>query len=129
MKTSDKANNKIAELCEHCDVFIEVDENGDALILANGQGRETINSLFDAPIDWDLGESSKGLPPDWKLIVLSLPQIMAYGNRISALAPECRSTEARNRGLLMAIEAERAGSRVITRVDGRFKVISFDNLH
>ena len=129
MNTSDKANNKIVELCEHCDVFIETDENGDALILANGQGRQTINALFDAPIDCDLGESSKGLPLDWKSIELSLPRIMAYDHRVSPLAPECRSTEARDYGLRVAIAAERAGSRVITLVDGEFKVISFENLH
>jgi len=56
--------------------------------------------------------------------------MMADGHRLSELAPESRTTEARDSGRRVAIEAMRKGCRVILCEDGEFKSLAeFDRVH
>ena len=47
--------DKHAALFEHCDIFIDTDDDAWMFIAANHKARAVIDALIDAPIDWNFG--------------------------------------------------------------------------
>jgi hypothetical protein len=66
--------DKHAALFESCDIFIETDDDGWVLILADSKARAVVNSLIDGKINWDFGTPVQQwwttVPPNWRAVDL-----------------------------------------------------------
>ena len=61
--------DKRAALFEHCDIFIDTDDDAWTFVGANPKARAVVDALIDAPINWHIGQPLhewwRGAPMDW----------------------------------------------------------------
>ena len=114
--------DKHAALFEHCDIFVDTDDDAWTLIVANPKARAVVDALIDAPINWHLGKPLHqwwtGAPTDWVAADLnfhglerdgSLDRLPKIGNaKMAGVHPYT---------LRLGVAAQAAGLRVILHDD------------
>ncbi len=110
--------DKHAALFEHCDIFIDTDNDAWTFVAANPKARAVVDALIDAPINWNLGaplqKTWKSAPPDWCAVDLNFRKLEQDGclNRLPKL--DHVETGTHRYTLQLAIAAKAAGLRVVT---------------
>ena len=109
--------DKHAALFEHCDIFVDTDDDAWTLIVANPKARAVVDQLIDMPINWNFGTPLQELwtcaPPDWRAVSLHFPNLEQEG-RLNCL-PKLGNvgTDTHRYPLQVAIAAKNAGLRVV----------------
>ncbi len=113
--------DKHAALFEHCDIFIDTDDDAWTFIVANPKARAVVDALIDTPINWNFGTPLQEwwtcAPPDWRAVDLNFRQLEQEG-RLSRLPKLGKvGTDTHRFTLQVAIAAKAAGLRVVTHDD------------
>jgi hypothetical protein len=108
----------VDNLFEHCDIFIDADDDAWTLIVANPKARAVVDALIDISIDWNFGtplqEWWTSAPADWRAVDLNLRKLEQEG-RLSRLPKLGNVETSTNRYTLqVAVAAKKAGLRVVT---------------
>jgi hypothetical protein len=109
--------DKHAALFEHCDIFIDTDDDAWTLIVVNPKARAVVDQLIDMPINWNFGTPLQEwwtcAPPDWRAVDLNFRKLEQRG-RLSRL-PKLGNvgTDTHRYTLQVAIAAKKAGLRVV----------------
>ena len=113
--------DKPAAFFEHCDIFIDTDDDAWAFIAANPKARAVVDALIDVPISWNFGrplqKSWPGAPADWRAVDLNFRMLEQEG-RLSRL-PKLGyvGTDTHRYTLQVAIAAKQAGLRAVMHDD------------
>lgn len=109
--------DKHAALFEHCDIFVETDDDAWTLIVANPKARAVVDQLIDMPFNWNFGTPLREwwtrAPADWRAVSLHFSYLEQEG-RLSRL-PKLGNvgTDTHRYTLQVAIAAKEAGLRVV----------------
>ena len=109
--------DKHAALFEHCDIFIDTDDDAWTLIVANPKARAVVDALIDTPINWNFGTPLQEwwtcAPPNWRAVDLNFRKL-EQRDRLSRL-PKLGNvgTDTHRYTLQVAIAAKKAGLRVV----------------
>ena len=110
--------DKHAALFEHCDIFIDTDDDTWTLIVVNPKARAVVNALIDAPINWHIGKPLHEwwtcAPPDWCAVDLNFRKLEKDG-RLGRL-PKIDNEDAAGvhpYSLRLGVAAQSAGLRVV----------------
>jgi hypothetical protein len=109
--------DKHAALFEHCDIFIDTDDDAWTFIAANPKARAVVDAAIDAPINWNFGTPLQEwwtcAPSDWRAVDLNF-RTLEQEDRLSRL-PKLSyvGTNTHRYTLQVGIAAKTAGLRVV----------------
>jgi hypothetical protein len=109
--------DKHAAPFEHCDIFIDTDDDAWTLIVANPKARAVVAQLIDMPINWNFGTPLQEwwtcAPADWRAVDLNFRKLEQRGllSRLPKLGNV--GTDTHRYTLQVTIAAKKAGLRVV----------------
>ncbi len=115
-------SKKFARGFQHYDLLIATSDDW-SHIYANARARAAIDAAVDSPINWELGGSCEhiGVPPDWRVICVSLKEFERAGHATRIPMVEVREgNDDYETNLRWAIGAK-------LHADGTLRTVIFDD--